>query len=199
MPLLEAQLTDVADSLAYSNHDIDDGLRSHFISLDELRGVRLWKEVEMAVISAHPPMGPKTLIARMVSRLIDVQVTDLIEATFARLREQGVDSVEKVRRHPGRLVDFSPELAGRKREMDEFLNDRLYNHYRTLKMAEKAKRFITDIFGEYARNPKQLPPAFQERIPREGKARAICDYVAGMTDRYCQDEYKRMFHPFERV
>ena len=84
-------------------------------------------------------------------------------------------------------------------EMDEFLGDRLYRHYRTLKMAEKAKRFITEIFEEYMRNPRQLPPRFQERLPGEGRERVICDYVAGMTDRYCQDEYKRLFHPFERV
>jgi dGTPase len=199
MPLLEAQLTDVADSLAYSNHDIDDGLRSRFITLDELREVRLWREVEEGMRASCPPMEPKTLVARMVSRLIDAQVIDLIEATFERLQANGVSTVEHVRAHPARLVDFSAEMAVRKREMDEFLATHLYSHYRTLKMAEKAKRFIAAIFEEYLRNPRQLPPRFQDRIATEGKARVICDYVAGMTDRYCQDEYKKLFHPFERV
>jgi dGTPase len=83
--------------------------------------------------------------------------------------------------------------------MEDFLMAKLYRHYRTLKMTEKAKRFIAEIFREYHGNPGQLPPAFQEAIPREGKARVICDYIAGMTDRYCQDEYKRLFHPFERM
>lgn len=198
-PLLEAQLVDVADSLAYSNHDIDDGLRSRFIGLEDLRDVHLWREVETTIVATNPPMDPKTLVARMISRLINLQVTDLIEATFLRLEENGVDSVEKVRRSPSRLVKFSPEMAAMKKEMDDFLGARLYSHYRTLKMAEKAKRFIREIFREYDRNPRQLPPEFQARIPIDGKARVICDYVAGMTDRYCQDEYKRLFHPFERV
>jgi len=198
-PLLEAQLADVADSLAYNNHDIDDGLRSDFIGLDDLRGVRLWLEAEEAVLAAHPRIDPKTLVARTISRLIDRQVTDLIEATRGRLEEHGIETVEDVRLHPEKLVGFSPEMSALSREMEQFLMTRLYSHYRTLKMAEKAKRFIADIFGEYMRNPRQLPPSYQERIETDGKSRVIGDYIAGMTDRYCQDEYKRLFHPFERV
>jgi dGTPase len=198
-PNLEAQLADVADSLAYDNHDIDDGLRSRFISLDDLRGVRLWNDAERSVVETHPPMEAKTLVARTVSHLIDRQVTDLIETTHRRLSENGIDSIEAVRGHASKLVGFSPEMAALKKEMEEFLSRNLYQHYRTLKMAEKAKRFIRHIFEEYVRNPRQLPPAFQERIDSDGKERVICDYIAGMTDRFCQDEYKRLFHPFERV
>jgi dGTPase len=198
-PLLEAQLADVADSLAYNNHDIDDGLRSDFIGLDDLRGVRLWLEAEEAVLAAHPRIDPKTLVARTISRLIDRQVTDLIEATRGRLEAHAIETVEDVRLHPEKLVGFSLEMSALSREMEQFLMTRLYSHYRTLKMAEKAKRFIADIFGEYMRNPRQLPPSYQERIETDGKSRVIGDYIAGMTDRYCQDEYKRLFHPFERV
>ena len=198
-PLVEAQLVDIADSLAYGNHDVDDGLRSHFITLEELREVRLWSEAEKTVLDAHPPMKSKTLVARTVSRLIDLQVTDLIEATLRRLELHGIDSVEKVRKHQGKLVGFSDGMGAFKREMDGFLSAKLYNHYRTLKMAEKARRFVAEIFREYMRNSKQLPPAFEERIAIDGKARVICDYIAGMTDRFCQDEYKKFFHPFERV
>ena len=198
-PLLEAQLADIADSLAYSNHDIDDGIRSGFIGLEDLRSVRLWADAEGAVIEAHPRIDPKSLVARTVSHLIDEQVTDLIAATHRRLVEERIDSVEAVRSHRANLVGFSPEMEALKREMDAFLHERLYNHYRTLKMAEKAKRFITEIFREYMRNPRQLPPDFHERIAADGKARVIADYIAGMTDRFCQDEYRRLFHPFERV
>jgi dGTPase len=198
-PLLEAQLADVADSLAYNNHDIDDGLRSEFIGLDDLHGVRLWREAEDAVLALHPRIDPKTLVARTISRLIDRQVTDLIETTRRRLEEHGIETVDAVRSHATKLVGFSDEMAALSREMERFLSARLYSHYRTLKMAEKAKRFIAEIFSEYMRNPRQLPPAFQERLEADGKARAIGDYIAGMTDRYCQDEYKRLFHPFERV
>ena len=198
-PLLEAQLADIADSLAYSNHDIDDGIRSGFIGIEDLRDVRLWAGAEGAVIESHPRIDPKRLVARTVSHLIDEQVTDLIAATHRRLVEARIDSVEAVRSHGAGIVGFSPEMKALKKEMDAFLHERLYNHYRTLKMAEKAKRFIAAIFHEYMRNPRQLPPDFQDRMASDGKARVIADYIAGMTDRFCQDEYKRLFHPFERV
>jgi dGTPase len=198
-PLLEAQLADLADSLAYDNHDIDDGLRSDFIALEDLRCVRLWHEAEEAVLAAHPRIDPKTLVARTVSCLIDRQVTDLIEATRSRLAEHGIETVGDVRSHREKLVGFSEKMSALSREMEQFLMARLYSHWRTLKMAEKAKRFIAEIFAEYMRNPRQLPPAFQERIDADGKGRVIGDYIAGMTDRYCQDEYKRLFHPFERI
>jgi dGTPase len=198
-PLLEAQLADIADSLAYSNHDIDDGLRAHFIQIEDLQELRLWQEAQRKVRDDYGSLDPKTLVARTISRLIDTQVSDLIEATFQRLEECGIDGPDRVRRHPSKLVGFSDEMTRLKKEADAFLASKLYRHYRVLKMAGKAKRFIAEIFGEYLRNPTQLPPNFQEMIPQEGKARVICDYIAGMTDRYCQDEYKRFFHPFERV
>ncbi|HVR75776.1 MAG TPA: deoxyguanosinetriphosphate triphosphohydrolase [Planctomycetota bacterium] len=198
-PLLEAQLADIADSLAYDTHDIDDGLRSGFLLLEDLRRVRLWGEAEKSVVGSHPHMESKTLVARTVSRLIDMQVTDLIETTCGRLTENRITTVEGVRAHPTKLVGFSSEMTRLAEEMHQFLTENLYHHYRTLKMAEKAKRFVAEIFEEYVRNPRQLPPAFQERIPADGIERAICDYIAGMTDRFCQDEYKRLFYPFERV
>jgi dGTPase len=199
-PLLEAQLADLADSLAYSNHDIDDGLRSRFICLEELRQVRLWAEAEERVKALHPSVDAKIMVARAVSHLIDLQVRDLIEATHERLRRHGIDSVEKVRAHAGPLVGFSASMEALIQEMQMFLLEKLYRHYRTLKMAEKAKRFVKEIFLDYVRNPRQLPPTFQASAARgEETHRVICDYLAGMTDRYCQDEYLRLFHPFERV
>lgn len=198
-PCLEAQLADVADSLAYDNHDIDDGLRSRCITLEDLRAVRLWKEAEASIRSSRSQLEPKTLVARTISYLIDLQVTDLIEATHARLVAARIDTLSGVRAAPRKLVGFSPSMEEKKREMQTFLMEHLYQHYRTLKMAEKAKRFIQEVFLEYLRCPRQLPPAYQKRIDGEGTARVICDYVAGMTDRFCQEEYKRLFDPFEKV
>ncbi len=199
-PLLEAQLADIADSLAYDNHDIDDGVRSHFITIDDLRDLRLWSDAEDHVRTCHgSSLDVGVLTARTVSHLIDRQIQDLLTTTLRRLEERGVRTVEQVRAFPSNIVGFSAELTALKREMQSFLHENLYRHYRTLKMSEKAKRFIAQIFGEYMRDPRQLPPSFQDRIPDHGQARVICDYIAGMTDRYCQDEYKRLFHPFERV
>lgn len=199
-PLLEAQLADIADSLAYDNHDIDDGLRSNFISLDDLRNIRLWAEAEEHVAKQYPEkLETNTLVARIVSHLIDRQINDLVETTANVIEKAEIRSVNDVRTHPRHIVGFSPEMTTLKSEMQSFLRERLYGHYRTFKMAEKAKRFIAEIFTEYMRSPRQLPPAYQERIDVDGKALVICDYIAGMTDRYCQDEYKRLFHPFERV
>ena len=198
-PLLEAQLVDVADSLAYDNHDIDDGLRSDCITIEELRDIRLWCDAETEVVALEGEMDQKVRIARVVSRLIDLQVRDLSEATAARIAAAGIDSVQKVRAHEVDLVGFSPAMRTLIDEMEAFLLEKLYHHWRVLKMAEKAKRFVGMIFREFKRNPRQLPPAFQGRLQAEGCGRVICDYIAGMTDRYCQDEYKRLFYPFERM
>ncbi len=198
-PLLEAQLADLSDALAYTNHDIDDGLRSGFISLDDLRELELWCDAESAVTIERAPMDAKTLVARTVSHLIDHQVRDLVTTTRDRLERAGIDSLEAVRKHDGNLVGYSRTMQRRKAEMEAFLMQQLYRHYRTVKMQEKSKRFIREIFREYVRDPRQLPPDFQVEAERDGKYRAICDYIAGMTDRYCQDEYRRLFHPYERI
>lgn len=199
-PLLEAQISDIADSLAYDSHDIDDGLRSHFITLDDLRGVELWRQAEKFVEKQHASqLDIDKLVARTVSHLIDRQVTDLVDTTLKEIERADIRTIEQVRSYPGTIVRFSDSMSAMKGELQGFLSEQLYRHYRTLKMSEKAKRFVVEIFNEYLRYPGQLPPSFERRIPEDAAPRVICDYIAGMTDRYCQDEYKRLFHPFERV
>jgi dGTPase len=198
-PLLEAQLADVADSLAYDSHDIDDGLRSGILTFEGMREVGLWREAEDALVGTTTLVDPKVFTARMVSYLIDQQVRDLLETTHARLEEKRIDSVKAVRSHQGVLVGFSDEMAQKTAELESFLSERLYHHYRTKRMAEKAKRFVITVFEEYRREPLQLPPDFTRRLGSDDTSRVICDYVAGMTDRYCQEEYKLLFQPFERM
>jgi dGTPase len=104
-----------------------------------------------------------------------------------------------VRDHPGLLAGFSDEMAVRRKALKEFLYSRVYRHYRTVKMQEKAKRFVREIFNEYARDPRQLPPDYSTQAQEQGLHQVISDYIAGMTDRFCQDEYRRLFHPYERI
>ena len=144
-------------------------------------------------------LDEKTLAARTVSCLIDLQIQDLVETTLQRLKENGISSVEDVRSHQGLLAGLSPEMAGRRAELKEFLYSKVYRHYRTMKMQEKAKRFIREIFTEYARDPRQLPPDYAREAGAEDLHQVITDYIAGMTDRFCQDEYRRLFHPYERI
>lgn len=198
-PLLEAQLADIADSLAYDSHDIDDGLRSGILTFEGMREIALWREAEKELVGSHTEIDPKVFTARMVSYLIDQQVRDLLETTHLRLEEESIDSVEAVRSHEGVLVGFSDEMAKKTAELESFLSERLYHHFRTRRMAEKAKRFVVAVFDEYQRAPEQLPPDFRRRLGSEETVRVIGDYVAGMTDRYCQEEYKMLFQPFERM
>ena len=199
-PVLEAQLSDLADSLAYSSHDIDDGLRAKFITFEDLRGISLWVEAEEEVLGQlGTGLDAKTLAARTVSRLIDLQIQDLVETTICGLKDNGISSVEDVRQHPGLLAGFSEEMVTRRKQLKEFLYSRVYRHYRTMKMQEKAKRFIRDIFTEYARDPRQLPPDYARPVDADDLHQVITDYIAGMTDRFCQDEYRRLFHPYERI
>lgn len=199
-PLLEAQLSDLADSLAYSSHDIDDGLRAKFITFEDLRGISLWAEAEEEVLGQlGTGLDAKTLAARAVSRLIDLQIQDLVETTICGLKDNSISSVEDVRQHPGLLAGFSGEMVTKRKQLKEFLYSRVYRHYRTMKMQEKAKRFIRDIFTEYARDPRQLPPDYARHVDDDDLYQVITDYIAGMTDRFCQDEYRRLFHPYERI
>jgi len=199
-PSLEAQITDLADSIAYDNHDIDDGLRSGFISLPQLEKLALWRLAREEVRSHYGGvLEEKVEVARTISRLIHLEVTDLVRATRRAVREAGVESWEDVRTAGGPLAVFSPEMSAMRREIKEFLFGNLYRHFRAVAMAEKAKRFLRALFREYVREPEHLPPEYRELIPTEGKESVVCDYCAGMTDRFCQEEYKRLFEPFEKM
>ena len=195
-PSLEAQLVDFCDSLAYSNHDIDDGLRSGTLTLEQLREMGLWSLAEDRIRDRWPTIRGRDLVARTVSHLIDTQVVDLLTATFERIEAHGIESADDARRCDETLVGFSPKITELTKEMRTFLHAHVYQHPHTLKMARKGKRFIAAIFDEYVAEPGQLPREFAERLDEHPLERVVCDYIAGMTDRFCNQEYERLFMPF---
>ncbi len=197
-PPLEAQVVNAADEAAYTAHDLDDGLRSGMIEPADLSGIALWEEI---LRSTGVGGGPWNELARrqVIRRLIGREVTDIIAATEQRLQAAGIATLEDVRRHPGMLVGSSPEVAEMNHELKSFLYQHLYRHWRVVRMAAKARWFIQQLFNAYVNQPEILPPEVQARIPEEGLHRAVCDHIAGMTDRYALGEYSKLFDPFERV
>ena len=196
-PVLEAQLVDLADEIAYTNHDLEDGLSSQILSLRDLREIDLWKEhFNDNELSAEDSQLPIRIAIRGI---INTLTTDLIEQTGRNLRKHAVGSLEDVRRHKERIVAFTSSIEEKKNKLQAFLFKNLYRNHRVVRMAEKARRVVGALFGAYTSNPLQLPPHIAQRIPGEGLERVVCDYVAGMTDRYALDEHSKLFDPHQRV
>ncbi len=198
-PVLEAQLVDLADEIAYTNHDLEDGLTSGLLTLEALEEVELWNERFGEACRAHPGESRKVRIRVAIRRIINHLTTDLVHETERRLAATGVDSADGVRRCPDRLVGFTSEVERQKASLKRFLFVNLYRHYRVVRMAEKAKRVVGELFHGYTSNPKQLPPHVAARIEAEGVPRVVCDYIAGMTDRFALDEHRKLFDPHAKV
>jgi dGTPase len=198
-PTLEAQLIDLADEIAYNNHDIDDGLEAGYVTLDELHGVTLWRQTWQQVQDKHPGLEGRRAIYQTMSHLIGHMMEDLVTATRDRLAAQGVETLDDVRRAGGRLVVRSPEMERANRELKDFLTSRLYRHPKVEAMRFKAERFLRDLFTAYVENPGLLGREHRERAEQAGIRRVVCDFVAGMTDRTCLEEYRRLFDPYQRV
>ncbi|MBI3996483.1 MAG: deoxyguanosinetriphosphate triphosphohydrolase [Candidatus Omnitrophica bacterium] len=199
-PLLESQIADVADEIAYDNHDLDDGLASGILKEDELGGIALWQQACEAVEAGGIHLDPDIRRYQIIRMLINREVTDLVEATIERLKRLRIGSVEDVRHCTERLVAFSAQTQQLRTPLKGLLWTQFYHHYRVARMADKAKRFISELFHLYLKKPEQLPNTTRSRITRgDDPYRVVCDYIAGMTDRYCLEEYKKLFDPFERV
>jgi dGTPase len=199
-PTLEAQIVDISDEIAYNSHDLDDGLMAGFLTLDQIMENRLWREVYESVSDGNPGMDKQHLVFATVRGLINRQVQDMVDTIHENFKSSGIRDYEDIRSADKWLAEFSPEMQQKNQELKKFLFDNLYRHYRVAAMTNKARRYLNDIFEIYNDDVQQLPPPFQTRIENgEGKERVVCDYIAGMTDRFAQDEYKRLFMPFERM
>ncbi len=198
-PPLEAQTVNLADEIAYNNHDLDDGLTARMIGEDALEEIPLWKETYREIGEQFPHSDRERRKYQTIKALINLQVTDLIIETEKRLNQAGVESVDEVRKTSSFLVSFSPRMSRKNEELKQFLLEHLYHHYRVVRMTEKARRFMRKIFKTYLDHPRQLPPDTQEKFKEESPARVVCDYIAGMTDRFALNEYIKLFQPYERI
>ncbi|MDZ4262252.1 MAG: deoxyguanosinetriphosphate triphosphohydrolase, partial [Pseudomonadota bacterium] len=195
-------LANLADEIAYNNHDVDDGLRAGLITIEQLCEVTLFRQQYEVVMKRYPDLAGRRRIHEIIRRMINSQVTDLINNARANLGRVQPESIDAVRAMDGALICFSDEMNEFNLEMKRFLRRQLYQHYRVQRMTTKAGRVIRELFDIFMAEPKLLPPeasreanAFEEQRGEEGRARAVADYIAGMTDRYAIREYGRMFDP----
>ena len=190
-PSLEAQIANLADEIAYNNHDVDDGLRSGLITLEQLAAVPLVATHLHEVRMAHPDLPERRVVHETVRRMINTLVTDLIRQSESDIGSRGLATLEDVRNAPA-MIAYSSEVNEQQRELKNFLRIHLYRHYRVLRMSAKAQRIISDLFGVFMADSRLLPPQFQN-LAEQDRARAVADYIAGMTDRYAIREHRRIF------
>jgi dGTPase len=194
---LETQICNVADEMAYTTHDLDDGLRSGMLTPQMLSEVDLWQ----LMIETYHWRGPQLEDIerhRMIRELVGLMVTDMIQATGARLKESAVKSPLDIQKLKTNVIGYSEEMQRRNRELKDFLYAKMYKHSRVVRMAVKAERVITDLFNAYKAEPSILPENVQAFIDKRGLERTICDYIAGMTDRFAIEEHEKLFNPLEK-
>ncbi len=201
-PGLEAQLANLADEIAYNNHDIDDGLRSGLITVDELRDVDLFAEHFREVRKSYPALSERRSIHEVVRRMINRQVVDLTETSRAQLLTAALTDSDAARTLTEPLISFSAPMWQQNLVLKQFLRKHLYQHYRVCRMTAKAEQVIRRLFDAFFGQPRLLPPEAAQKARKyeaaggeTGRARAIADYIAGMTDRYAIGEYQRLFDP----
>jgi dGTPase len=199
LPLIETQVVDIADEIAYDNHDLDDGITSGMIKETALRKIGIWKEVSDLINEKYPTLSEEKSKYQILRTIINNQVTDVIRQGEANIKKFKIKSAKETTGLPAKVITFSENMQLKRKPMRQFLANNLYQHYRVIRMSDKAVRFIKKLFEIYLARPQQLHPKFQMKLKQETPYRVICDYIAGMTDRYALDEYKKFFEPYERV
>jgi len=197
-PSLEAQVVDMADSIAYTSHDLDDGLTAGVIKEDDLEDIALWRKATY-LIKKKVSITRNVAIYQVIRRIIDSQVGDIIRQTENNLKRFSVDSSDQVRAAPQRLADFSVDLRREQKELKDFLREKMYRHFRLIRMEEKARRVIRELFKTYMQKPEMMPANVYNQIDNMDKDRLVCDYIAGMTDRFALEEHDKLFNSLSRV
>jgi dGTPase len=199
MPTLETQIVDIADEIAYDNHDLDDGITSALLKESDLEKLKIWNNICRKISQKYAKIDYQKRKYLIIRALIDMQVSDLIKETEKKIKKLNPKSYIEIKKYDKKIASFSEEILRLRRPLRELLMEKLYHHYRVIRMSDKAKRFIKELFKIYIAIPTALPVQIQKRIPQDGARRVVCDYIAGMTDRYALDEYKKLFDPYEKV
>jgi dGTPase len=198
-PSLEAQLVNIADEIAYNNHDVDDGLRSGLLRIEQLQGIALFAGQHTEVRRRYPDIAPRRAIYETVRRMINHVVTDLIENSRRLIETSGIRHIDDVRHHPESLIGYTPAVAEKSRELKRFLRHNLYAHEQVTRMMGEAVKVVRDLFAAFMREPRLLPTQYQDKLQTQddpaGRARIVADYIAGMTDRYALREHTRLSGP----
>ena len=203
-PTLEAQMVNLADEIAYNNHDVDDGLRAGLLTIDQLEEVELWRNHISPVREQYPQLNGRRLVYETIRRMINTLIVDLVETSQQQLATIAPASIDAVRTLREPLIGFSRSIRDQSLDLKRFLRTNLYRHYRVHRMTAKADRMLKELFTAFMSDIRLLPPehqqtaqSFENETGTVGRARAVADYIAGMTDRYAITEYKRIFDPRE--
>jgi len=196
-PSLEAQLVNIADTIAYNNHDVDDGLRSGLITEEQLCETSLFEPHYHHVKKCWPDLDKKRLIHETIRRMINELAVDLVTTSATAIKQTDPQHIDDVRQHQAPLILFSEKLHTKNLEMKRFLRDHLYQHYKVHRMTVRADRIVKGLFEAFMKDPLLLPHVKDQRkqlrqVDEQQLARQVADYVAGMTDRYAIDEYERL-------
>ncbi|MBA2124396.1 deoxyguanosinetriphosphate triphosphohydrolase [bacterium Unc6] len=195
-PTLEAQVVDIADEIAYDSHDLDDGLASGLVHENQLSEVELWNRQNKKIKEIYTAISWPIRRNLVVKSIINIEITDIIHGTSEKIKDLKIEDVCSMDK---RIVGFSQELEEHRIPLKKFLLENLYRHFKVVRMSEKHKRFIKELFDVYKSNKQQLPLSVQKRAEKIGLKRSIADYIAGMTDRFALDEYDKLFDPHQKV
>ncbi len=205
-PGLEAQIANLADEIAYNNHDVDDGIRAQLIDLPALREVRMFRRQYDAVALQYPQLGERRVVHETIRRMINHVVSDFIHTTQGQLEQVRPKSIDEVRAHTKPLARLSEACYEEHLELKSFLREHVYRHYKVLRMTSKARRVLQQLFEAFFNDVSLMPTEHRDQAQRAqaaggvpGRARAVSDYIAGMTDRYAILEHRRLFEPGERT